>query len=306
MSVPSFSLSVKEEILSILDEEKVHRDIGLAVALAASASFTGRTIQVKSKHLHFLEYVQAMAQKYFHVEGKIIEKKNFSTWELHDSQDVLHLKAVLDELLAYDSLRGVIHRESSEFLEEEITQILRTVFLAVGSMADPNKSYQIEFAMRRQSVMEFLRKILQTLEIEGFLQVGFQSYMLYIKNGDQVSNFLGRLGVDQSYLQFESIRVRKNMNEMVNRTINFDNANIERIANTSARQINVIAKLAEHQALEQMPEELYEIAMLRVENPGFSLRELGSLLDPPLGKSGVYHRLGKLEQWAQEYMEEKE
>lgn len=122
--------------------------------------------------------------------------------------------------------------------------------------------------------------------------------MVYLKEGQYIAEFLLQSGAHESLLAFESLRVEKEMRNSVNRVVNCDNANAQRIANTSARQLELIRFLRDSRTLGQLPAELQAAAEARLENPDLSLRELGELMDPPIGKSGMNHRLKKLENLA--------
>lgn len=305
MSKTSFSQTLKAEILEVLDKENEARHLTLALALAASAVFSP-VIALKNKSLDYILYLQSVARKILAIQVSVVEKKNVSIAKVSEKNDITIVKQFLDDSLGFSSLRGVLSAEAKAFSSLETVQMLRTAFLSIGSMANPRNSYQIEFSCRRLSVLKFIKQLLEQEGIESILVSNSKNYLLYIKSGDQIADYLAIIGANIAYLDFENIRVAKTMNEHVNRTINFDNANIERVVNTSTRQINIIEAIHSRGGFDRLPEDLKEIAQLRLENPGSSLRELGSLLDPPLGKSGVYHRLGKLEAWAENFIHEHE
>lgn len=206
-------------------------------------------------------------------------------------------------MLDFNSVRGQIRKAPENFSDEERALLLRAGFLTNGSMAMPEQNYQIEFSIKRTSVNRFYKSL---LELEGFDVLDIKPKMqsiLYLKSGDEISDFLGTIGSHRGLLNFENIRVHKNVNEQVNRAMNFDNANIERVANTAAKQIAGINRLIESNSFSNLPDDLKEIALARMENPGYSLREIGESLVDPIGKSGVYHRFNKLEKWINSYFE---
>ena len=128
---------------------------------------------------------------------------------------------------------------------------------------------------------------------------------MYLKEGQHISDFLLQTGAHESLMEFESLRVEKEMRNSVNRVVNCDNANSQRIANTSARQLELIRSLRDSRLLGRLPAELQAAAQARLDNPDLSLRELGELMDPPIGKSGMNHRLKKLENLAAGYSSRK-
>lgn len=302
----SFSQLVKEELC---DVERVSEDehaLILAFTLASLGSFRGDGIRLKINNFDFADFLEeALANL---IPGKYIvnEQKSQVTFKVNDDVETTDLvKAFLYEELGFNTVRGQVNTTPDEFAEEERKTILRAGFLANGSMAMPEQNYQIEFVIKRKSVNSFYLKVLE-LENLDVLAVASNNKILYLKSGDDISTFLAKIGAHKSLLNFENIRVHKTVNEQVNRAVNFDNANIERVTNTAVKQIGAIRQLIEANGFNILPEDLKEIANARLENPGYSLREIGESLEKPLGKSGVYHRFSKLEKWIADYLANEE
>ena len=129
--------------------------------------------------------------------------------------------------------------------------------------------------------------------------------VIYLKDGQQIADFLLISGAHQCLLAFESLRVEKEMRNSVNRMVNCDSANTQRIADTAARQLELIRQLSLTRGLSQLQDDLRAAAEARLENPDLSLRELGESMQPPLGKSGMNHRLRRLEKAAAELLGER-
>ena len=119
-------------------------------------------------------------------------------------------------------------------------------------------------------------------------------YSIYIKEGEQISRVLALIGANKAIMQFEEIRIQKEMRGKVNRLVNCKTANLNKTINASIEQISAIKKLKKEGKFNKLDENLKEIAELRIENPNISLIELGKLLKKPLGKSGVNYRLKKI------------
>ncbi len=301
----SFSQQVKDELVSLTVASDEETNLWLAVALVASGEFRAGEISIKSAQQAFIEKIQAEAERLWGAKGAFGRKKAYSYLRFTDEMSVHRVRRELLDVLQYNASRGMLNRKAVTFTRPLRLVALAALFLASGSMADPARSYQIEFSLRRQSVMTFLEDLLDMEEIETIRQHQGAYHMLYIKNGDHIADLLGGIGAHRSLLHYEDTRVRKNMNEMVNRAVNCDNANLQRVADTSARQIELLRDVEEIGGLADLPENLQQAATLRLENPGLSIRELGEVMDPPLGKSGMFHRLGKLETWAKQYLEAK-
>lgn len=124
-------------------------------------------------------------------------------------------------------------------------------------------------------------------------------HLVYLKEGQEIVDFLNVTGAHSALLNLENIRIMKEMRNQVNRIVNCETANLSKTVDASIRQIESIRYIQEHAGLDSLPQNLYEIALLRLENPDVSLTELGKMLEPPLSKSGVNHRLRKIERMAE-------
>jgi DNA-binding protein WhiA len=175
---------------------------------------------------------------------------------------------------------------------------LRGIFLRDGTMTDPNEIYNLEMVFRHSWLANEVMRLLVQFEIPGKMTERKGRYVVYLRDGDDISDFLKVLGASQSLLQLEDIRVVKEVRNRVNRRVNCETANIHKTAATSARQIEDIRTIEAREGLKSLPLPLQEIAVLRLENPEATLSELGDLLDPPVGKSGVNHRLRRLHEIA--------
>ena len=175
---------------------------------------------------------------------------------------------------------------------------LRGVFISNGTMTDPNEIYTLELVFRYSWLANEVMRLLVQFEIPGKMTERKGRYVVYLRDGDDISDFLKVLGASSSLLQLEDIRVVKEVRNRVNRRVNCETANIHKTAATSARQIEDIQAIEEREGLDSLPDSLKEIAVLRLENPEATLSELGDLLDPPVGKSGVNHRLRRLHEIA--------
>lgn len=304
MNALSFSRQVKDEILPI-DMTDEDQNLWIAVVFVSLATFRGKEISLKNANFPFMEKFLSVAETSWFVHGTIDPMKAHAHVVFQDLEDVSIIREQLEVILGFNSLRGTLHKTARDFSADAHSVILRALYLATGSMAEPKKSYQVEFVIRRQHLANFAEDVLAARGIEVSRQKNGAYQMLYIKNGDHVATFLALIGAYKAYLSFEDIRIRKSMNGMVNRAVNCDNANSQRVAETAARQLDMLSRLEEEGGFDQLPEDLQQAARIRLDYPGYSIRELGELMDPPLGKSGMYHRLGRLEEFAKQYFAEK-
>ena len=172
--------------------------------------------------------------------------------------------------------------------------IVRGAFLGSGSITDPNTRYHLEIRLVNEKNRKKLVEIIKNFGIEVKLLDRKYSYSIYIKDGEEISKFLALIGANSSVLKYEDIRVLKETKNNVNRKVNCETANLNKTVNASIVQVQAIEKIIKQKRFNSLPENLQEIADLRLENPDATLAELGRMLKVPIGKSGVNHRLKKI------------
>ncbi|MCI8517613.1 MAG: DNA-binding protein WhiA [Hungatella sp.] len=182
---------------------------------------------------------------------------------------------------------------------------LRGAFLAAGSISDPEKFYHYEIASTARAKAEQLQSILATFDVEARIVQRKKYFVVYVKEGNQIVNLLNIMEAPVALMELENIRILKEMRGSVNRQVNCETANINKTVSAAVKQIEDIRYIRETIGLEKLQESLYDIAKLRLERPEATLKELGEALDPPVGKSGVNHRLKKLSILADELREKR-
>lgn len=177
---------------------------------------------------------------------------------------------------------------------------LRGVFLGAGSITNPNNYYHLEIVLKNEHTAKDVHDIITRFNIPSRITKRKNSNIVYIKDVNHISDFLNIIGAHKAMLDIENVRILKEMRNSVNRIVNCETANLTKIVDASIRHINAIKYLQNINRLDKLPDSLKEIAYLRLEYQDLSLKELGLLLDKPLGKSGVNHRLNKIVQIAEE------
>lgn len=172
---------------------------------------------------------------------------------------------------------------------------LRGAFLASGSISDPEKTYHVELTTRVPHLAHELKGIIGSYNLNAKVIKRKGYYLIYLKEGDHIVDFLNIIGAHSALLNMENIRILKDMRNSVNRIVNCETANLGKTVNASVRQINNIEYIRDNIGFKNLPRGLREIAELRLQYRDASLKELGEMLEPPLGKSGVNHRLRRLE-----------
>lgn len=173
---------------------------------------------------------------------------------------------------------------------------MRGLFMGAGSINNPEKKYHIECKIMEISTAKNIVDVMKSNDI-FFKQ---RDKIMYMKDGEEISKFLAFIGAAKSVMRFEEIRVERHMNNKVNRLVNCETANLNKVLNASVEQVNAIKKLKENGKFEKLDDGLKEIANLRLENPDMPLVELGKKLAVPIGKSGVNYRLKKIVKLAEE------
>jgi DNA-binding protein WhiA len=176
---------------------------------------------------------------------------------------------------------------------------LRGAFLSGGSISDPEKTYHLEITSHTQELANEVCEVFSSFDLNAKVISRKGSFVTYIKEGEDIVDFLNIIGAHNALMELENIRILKEMRNNVNRAVNCETANLEKTVNASLRQVENIKYIKEKVGIGSLPENLQDIAELRLEFSDANLKELGEMLSPPLGKSGVNHRLRKLDRIAE-------
>ena len=177
--------------------------------------------------------------------------------------------------------------------EDQIARVcIREAFLQYGSISDPNKDYHLEFSLKSSKKANEISQILVQNGIRAKTIKRRDNYIVYIKEGEEISNCLAFMGAGKSVLKFEEIRVIREMRNQINRKVNCETANLTKTVNAAYEQIQAINKLKKTKYWKELDSGVKEIAELRLENPDLSIEALGKMLN--ISKSGANHRLKKI------------
>jgi len=176
---------------------------------------------------------------------------------------------------------------------------LRGAFLASGSMSDPEKTYHLEITCHNMALATEVSDLMDSFKLHSKVTKRKGNYVVYLKEGENIVDFLNIIGAHSALLELENIRILKEMRNNVNRIVNCETANLQKTVDASVRQVENINYIKEHLGFDKLPENLREIAKMRLAYSDATLKELGEMLNPPLGKSGVNHRLRKLDKIAE-------
>ncbi len=180
---------------------------------------------------------------------------------------------------------------------------IRGAFLASGSLSDPEKFYHFEIVCATMEKAEQLQGIIAAFNLEAKIVKRKRYFIVYIKEGSQIVDILNVMEAPVALMELENIRILKDMRNSVNRQVNCETANINKTVSAAVKQIEDIEYIRDTIGLDNLPANLCEIAMERLERPEATLKELGESLNPAVGKSGVNHRLRKLCEIAEQLRE---
>lgn len=226
--------------------------------------------------------------------AKVIRNIGFEDFNIDVNGKIFYIEYKIKENIdeKIEEILKCNDKESSALFQA----FIRGLFMGAGSINNPQKKYHLECKIRKESLINSIIDKMSKRDIN----LKQREKTIYIKEGEEISKFLAFIGAAKSVMRFEEIRVERYMNNKVNRLVNCESANLNKVLNASIEQINAIKKLKEEGKFEKLDDSLKEIANLRIENPDMPLVELGKRLSVPIGKSGVNYRLKKIIKIAEE------
>lgn len=300
----SFSAGVKNEIARILGEGKCCLRAELSALLAVNAlreegGSGSRGLVIATENAAIARKVFTLLKKVtsLHIEVAVQKGSPFrrSNTYLVRIPPQRGLEALLQELAVGEAAAGSHHHHDPVSLSCCRRAYLRGAFLAGGSITNPERGYHLEIVAPGREVAAKIAAVMESYDLVPRMVRRKGKYVIYLKEGEQLVRFLSVVGAHRALLEFENIRVYKDVRNNINRLVNCDTANLGKTVEAARRQVEKIRYLERTVGLESLPLGLREVARIRLENPDLSLKELGQLLTPKLGKSGVNHRLRRLE-----------
>lgn len=179
---------------------------------------------------------------------------------------------------------------------------IRGIFLGSGSVTDPQRNYHLEIVVQSEEFANSFIELLKTYDINIKMSYRKESLILYLKESELISDFLALIGAHDAVMILEDVRIKKNMRNQVNRLVNCETANLSKSVDAAMRQCQFIQLIKDNIGLDNLSENLRQTAQARLDHPEASLKELGGYLDPPVGKSGINHRMRRLEEMAEPYL----
>ncbi|MGN0156837.1 MAG: DNA-binding protein WhiA [Lachnospiraceae bacterium] len=303
----SFSSDVKEELAKHISPAR-HCQIA---EFAAILHFCGRikrqndgsnVLLLETENEAVLRKCFTLLRKTFNIEA-VGSEGNDSILQITDCEDVWNIFKTTRLIGDDGTFHGFTEPVSPILIKNACCKrsFLRGVFLCAGSMSDPAKGYHLELVTGTEKQAGQIQQILWDFELDAKVIPRKKYFVVYLKEGSNIVDFLNICEAHVSLMNFENLRIVKEMRNSINRRVNCEAANITKTVNAAAKQIADITMLQKTYGFENLPENLREMAEVRLEHPDATLKELGQYLNPPVGKSGVNHRLRKLSEIAEEF-----
>lgn len=308
----SFSSEVKEELQSKIDTAK-HCQIA---EFAAFMGFGGRIrrnaggemqVEFQTENELVFRVYQEMLSKVFgikeHQSQIDIEGKNNHIYNIIINKPEYVAKVLMtlkwcDE--QFTTVQPVF--ADARLIQKECCKraFIRGAFLAAGSISDPNKFYHYEIVCEYEEDAEILKDMLRFFKLDAKVIARKRSYVVYMKEGNNITDVLNIMGAYVSQMELYNVMILKGMRNDVNRKVNCETANLNKTIEAAVKQIKDIEYIRDTIGLEELKDNLREVAYIRLENPDMKLKDIGEQLEPPVGKSGVNHRLRKISEIADE------
>ncbi len=312
----SFSSKVKNEIV-LKDVDYTDKNIALSELMAfvvysarLKKHIAGYSLKIKTENAKIARRIYTHLKIAADIKSvisihKVKEKSTVYEVKIDDTDNVIKLYSKLGLVKGGDNLDKIEEIEPSRFMlrkTEYRRAFVKGAFLCSASVNDPNKNYHLEFALPTQKGAKFFDAVLKKLGFEAKIIKRKNKYVVYFKNSDIISDVLTMVEAVTCFSEFCNAKILKDMRNNINRTMNCDNANMNKTINASMHQVECIQVLIKEGIFDKLDDSLKEIALLRLENKDVSLQALGEMLEEPIGKSGVNHRLRKIQEIAEKYM----
>lgn len=285
----SFSWDIKKKLCEILPDCPYCRRSELAGIIGFSGDFTEDRLKLLTGHQMLADRIKEDIKECIGFDVQITGEKS--------KRILIEDKSVLENLRAYLFLDD----EGDALFESEMLDLdccrasyIRGAFLSGGCVLDPKRSYHLEFDTKYRRSAGRMEKLLTEMGFPVKITYRKGHHLVYAKELEAIADILGLIGAGGGALTVYSVQVEKEMRNSINRQVNCDTANANKLAAASLKQRTAILKIKNEYGLEYLPDNLRELAELRLENPDESLQTLGEMLSKPIGKSGVNHRMNRI------------
>lgn len=315
----SFSAKTKNELSRLISPKKCCNiaELSAIVKLSGSLQLAGNkkiNLKITTEHNSIARKIFKLLKLNFGINTRISVNKNktlkkSTSYVLLVTSDMGAINLLKDlGILCSEEDFYTINTVPSNLIKDEncARSFIRGAFLGGGSISDPEKNYHLEIVASNEEFAESLKELINSLGFNSKIVIRKNNYVVYLKESEQISDFLSIIGAHNALLSLQNVKIVKEMRNNVNRIVNCETANLSKTVSAAVRQIDNIKYIRDTKGLDYIPRNLREIANLRIEYEDLTLKELGEMLNPPVGKSGVNHRLRKIEQIAEDLREKNE
>lgn len=301
----SFSTEVKNELFQMIPKARHCRIAELAAAIRfvgeVSVDPAGNRISIQTEHVTLAKKYYTMLKRTFSGNVMLNIRGQAGAGKMHQYKIQVRDKNMVQELLSCVMLEDDV-RFRNEILHKDCCRraFIRGAFMASGSMSNPGKSYHFEIVCRHETQADNLCRLIRQYGIGAKIIQRKNRFVVYVKESEGIIDALNVMEAHKASMELENVRIIKDMRNSANRQYNCDAANINKMVQAASKQLEDIRLIQEQIGLEHIPAQLAQMALVRMEYPDVSLQELGNYLDPPVGKSGVNHRLRKIAAIAEE------
>lgn len=309
----SFSLDTKNELARIEPEKKccMLAEIAGFIRMCGSIRLAGGgkfRIIMTTENPAAARHYKKLIKDYFGIDTALEVGRGNSLKKGHAYSLTIGPEDLSEQILRETGILMV--KEGMNYISDGIYEgliktkccrkaCLRGMFLAAGTITDPEKAYHIEFNCSSQVLAGDVKKLINSfVDLHAKISARKKNYAVYVKEAEQIIDILAIMGAHSQIFAFEDVRITKEIRNKANRINNCDNANIDKAVKAAEKQLSWIHRIEEKKGLGCLPEKLYEVAMLRLDNPEATLQELADMLDPPLKKSGLNNRFRKIQELA--------
>ena len=295
----SFTIKVKEEIIAASSKDKAELSALIKMSCSVGLTNQGLTLSISTENAKSARHIyQLMESRYqSNPELRHHNKTNLKKNRVYTVFVADHVNDILSDLQLADSFFGFETGIETSVMEDDEAgrSYLRGAFLATGTVRDPEKGrYQLEIFSVYQDHAEDLASLMKKFMLDAKVLSHKNGFVTYLQKAEDIMDFLLVIGAMNSKDTFEEVKIMRETRNDLNRANNAETANIARTISASMKTINNIIKIMDTVGLEILPVELRQIAQLRIANPDYSIQQIADSIEPPLTKSGVNHRLRKI------------
>ncbi|GAA6113479.1 MAG: DNA-binding protein WhiA [Apilactobacillus sp.] len=308
----SYASDVKKELTTLeVHKKNAKAELMALIRMNGSISLANRKIilNIQTENPAIARRIYKLILEFYKVESKLVVRKKMKLNKnnVYVVRIADQAQAILDDLGILENFQ-IVERVPVELLKDDsqVRSYLRGAFLASGSVNNPETSrYHLEIYSLYEEHNDMISEMMNNYDLNSRTTDRRSGYITYLKEAEKIANFLQLIGATNAMLKFEDVRIMRDMRNSVNRLVNCETANMNKVANASTKQLANIKFIDETVGLDHLPEKLYEVAMTRMKMPEVSLKELSeSLPSGSISKSGINHRLRKINEFADKLREE--